>query len=93
MNYYPFHFWPFWPALFTLLALIFVLDIILRALSLWRAARASQTAWFIALLILNTAGILPLIYLLFFAKEPLFEASAAKVVKKAKPKSKTGSKK
>jgi len=93
MNYYPFHFWPFWPALFTLLMLVFVLDIILRAVSLWRAARANQTAWFIALLILNTIGILPLIYLLFFAKEPLLEASEKKVAKKAKPKSKTGSQK
>jgi uncharacterized membrane protein len=83
LNNYPFQFWPFWPALFTLLALVFVLDLVLRAVSLWRAARASQTAWFIALLILNTVGILPLIYLLFFAKEPLFEMSETKAAKKS----------
>jgi hypothetical protein len=33
-------------------------------LALWRSARAGQSVWFVVLLIVNTAGILPAIYLL-----------------------------
>ena len=40
--------------------------ILFKGLALWQSARHSQKWWFIALLILNTVGILPLIYLFFF---------------------------
>ena len=40
--------------------------ILFKGLALWQSARHSQKWWFIALLILNTIGILPLIYLFFF---------------------------
>lgn len=46
-----------------------VLDIILKGITLWRAARNSQKGWFVVLLIVNSAGILPMIYLLFFDKK------------------------
>lgn len=39
-------------------------DLVWRGLALWRSARWQQKGWFVALLILNTAGILPIIYLL-----------------------------
>lgn len=78
INNYPFEFTPFWPAFVTLFVFIFLVDFVLRALSLWRAARANQSIWFIALLIFNTIGILPLIYLLFFSKEPLVERERAR---------------
>lgn len=45
------------------------LDIILKGITLWRAARNSRKGWFVALLIVNSAGILPIIYLLFFDKK------------------------
>lgn len=47
-------------------AFIFLLiwELIWKGLALWRAARIRQPYWFIALLILNTAGIFPIIYLL-----------------------------
>lgn len=76
---YPFGFWPFWPAFITLIGLVMVLDIVLRGVALWRAARANQTLWFIAILIFNTLGILPLIYLLFFAPESPWSSRAAAV--------------
>ena len=72
MPEYSFHFWPFWPAVITFFGFFFLLDLCLRAVALWRAARANHLAWFIALLIFNTVGVLPLIYLLFFAEEKLF---------------------
>jgi hypothetical protein len=54
-----------------LFSLLFI-DIILRVLSLWRAARDNQKLWFLALLCLNTMGILPIVYLLFFAKDAIY---------------------
>ncbi|MFX4261379.1 DUF5652 family protein [Pelotomaculum propionicicum] len=44
-------------------------SIIWKALALWHAARNSQLAWYIVLIIINTAGILEIIYLLFFRRK------------------------
>lgn len=49
--------------------LIIILDLVLRGMSLWKSARSEQKGWFIALLVLNTLGILPIIYLVFFQKK------------------------
>jgi hypothetical protein len=57
--------------IFTISAiLLFILAVGLLALkgySLWIAARRDDKGWFVALLILNTVGILELIYLYFIA--------------------------
>jgi Family of unknown function (DUF5652) len=53
-----------WGWIGALIVLITIVDLILRGLALWRSARAGQSGWFVALLIVNTAGILPAIYLL-----------------------------
>lgn len=50
-----------------ILVLIFF-DLIVRGMALYRAARNGQKYWFVALLIFNTVGILPLIYLLGYSK-------------------------
>lgn len=39
-----------------------------KGLALWRAARNGQKGWFVVLLIVNTAGILEIVYLLFFSE-------------------------
>ncbi|MFT4071268.1 MAG: DUF5652 family protein [Dysgonamonadaceae bacterium] len=49
---------PFWVWLLALW------DIIWKLLALWRSARNNHLIWFILLFILNTVGILPLIYIL-----------------------------
>jgi hypothetical protein len=41
-----------------------ILDLVLRGFALWRAARRGQKVWFIALLVVNSLGILPGIYLM-----------------------------
>lgn len=43
-----------------------------KGLALWRAAKNDQRNWFIAILIVNTVGILEIIYLGWFAKEKRF---------------------
>lgn len=44
-----------------------------RGLGLWHAGKNRQKSWFIALFVLNTIGILPIIYLFFFSKTPLMK--------------------
>ena len=54
----------------VLLVCIAVFDWVLKAIGMWKAARRTQTAWFVCLLIFNTAGILPIIYFLTGGKKP-----------------------
>jgi hypothetical protein len=49
-----------------LLLILVAVTITLKGYALWYAARAEQLYWFIALLVVNTAGILEIVYLLFF---------------------------
>ncbi len=65
MWYYP-HYLLWW---FPLLIPLVIVDVILKAIGAWKAARNNQLTWFIFILIINTAGILPLIYILFFQKK------------------------
>lgn len=37
--------------------------------ALWRAARNNSVPWFVALLVLNTAGILDILYIFVFGKK------------------------
>ena len=41
----------------------------IKGWALWRAARREEKGWFIALLIVNTAGILELIYIFGISKD------------------------
>jgi len=43
--------------------------IVWKGIALWHAARNSQLVWYIALLIVNTVGILEILYLVFFRKK------------------------
>ncbi len=57
-----------------------VWEIVLKGFGLWHAARCSQKWWFVAMLIFNTLGILPIVYLIWFrtdARTPAHESSAA----------------
>ncbi|MCR4333464.1 MAG: DUF5652 family protein [Patescibacteria group bacterium] len=69
MHYYPFYS-PFAPellvALIPLLAIVAIWTVIIKGFALWYAARGSQKWWFIALLFINTLGILEIVYLLWF---------------------------
>jgi len=52
--------------LFTVIALW---TSVWEGLALWKAAMRREKNWFIALLILNVAGILPILYLFLFNDE------------------------
>jgi methionyl-tRNA synthetase len=49
----------FWPVIIPLL----VWSIIWKGLALWHAGRKGQPWWFVIFLVVNTAGILEIIYL------------------------------
>ena len=51
--------------LWVLIAAIAIWTITLKGFALWHSARNYQRGWFIALLVINTFGILELIYLIW----------------------------
>lgn len=53
----------------ALFGLLVVWELIWKGIALWRSGRNRQPAWFIVMLILNTAGILEILYLLFFQRD------------------------
>ncbi len=52
--------------IFVLLA---IWELAWKGLALWRAAGLRQSGWFVAILILNTFGVLPILYLYVFSKK------------------------
>lgn len=56
-----------------------------KGLALWKAARNDERYWYIAILIINTMGILEIAYLFLFAKQKFVLVSDKP---KAKPKKK-----
>ncbi|HVB20270.1 MAG TPA: DUF5652 family protein [Candidatus Paceibacterota bacterium] len=66
------HYEPFYSPLtigavfLPLLIIIALWTIVLKGYALWYAARGGQKWWFIALLVINTLGILEIIYLIWF---------------------------
>jgi hypothetical protein len=58
------------PAGFALL--IFVLAVwsaVWKGIALWKAARNGSKVWYVVMLVVNTAGILEIIYIFFFSKK------------------------
>ncbi|MDP3875332.1 MAG: DUF5652 family protein [bacterium] len=51
-----------------LIALAIVWTLVWKGLALWRSAELRQKYWFIAILLINTLGILEIIYLFLIAK-------------------------
>jgi methionyl-tRNA synthetase len=49
--------------------LLIVWTIIWKGIALWKSARNQSLAWFIVLLIVNTLGILEIIYIFAFSKK------------------------
>lgn len=52
--------WIFWPIIFW--------SLFWKGIALWRAARKNQKPWFVAFLVINSLGILEIIYLFVFGK-------------------------
>jgi hypothetical protein len=56
------------------IVVVAIWDGVWKLIALWKSARHEQLAWFICLAIFNTAGILPILYILFFQKTAVSDA-------------------
>ena len=62
---------PFFPNLFAMLlvtSLVLMWTMVWKGVALWRAGRNAHLVWFIALFIVNTLGILEIIYIFAFSQ-------------------------
>ncbi|MFY9463000.1 MAG: DUF5652 family protein [Candidatus Sungiibacteriota bacterium] len=62
-------------AIFFILLLVW--SLVWKGLALWRAARLGRKRWFIAILTINTFGILEILYLFVFSKKSKMSAQEA----------------
>jgi hypothetical protein len=51
------------------IAVALIWTLVWKGLALWRSATLRQKGWFIAMLVINTLGILEIIYLFLIAKK------------------------
>jgi len=72
----------------TGLGLLVLWTLLWKGLALWKSARNDQRYWFVALLVLNTAGILDILYLFVFANHKLKLVSEEPVKKSPSRKTK-----
>lgn len=56
-------------AMIVLLFILMVWTLIWKGWALWQAARQGSKVWFVVLLIVNTVGILDILYIFVFARK------------------------
>lgn len=56
-------------ALMPWIGVIMIWDMIWKGIALWKAGRHNQLGWYLCVLVFNTIGILPIVYLAFFQKK------------------------
>jgi methionyl-tRNA synthetase len=54
-------------ALIPLMIIVALWTVAIKGYALWHAARSNQKWWFIAILVINTLGILEVVYLIWFS--------------------------
>lgn len=52
-----------------LFILLLIWTLIWKGIALWKAARLGEKKWFIALFILNTVGVLEILYIYYFSEK------------------------
>lgn len=69
------------PHLYYPLTFLVVWSLAWKGYGLWKAAKNHHTAWFVAILLLNTAGVLEILYIYVFSKK----GGAAKMMTETSP--------
>lgn len=67
-----------------LLIIILIWIVIWKAIALWKAARKGSWLWFVILLLVNTLGILEILYIFLFSKINLEKSSRPSKKKRRK---------
>ncbi len=82
MNFFQNYRWvPYWTlfapglafGLGVLFALAVVWSLVWKGLALWKAAKEGNKVWFVVMLVVNTLGILEILYIYVFSKKPGFK--------------------
>lgn len=55
--------------LVAIIPFVLIWSLVWKGLALWKAAHEESKPWFVALLVVNTAGILEILYIFVFAKK------------------------
>lgn len=53
----------------TWMSIMLVWSLVWKAWALWKSARAGEKVWFGALLVINTVGLLEILYIFYFSKQ------------------------
>lgn len=56
------------PIFFWGMGFWFVWDLVWKGLAMWKAAKRNEPWWFVALMLINSVGILPIAYLLVWCR-------------------------
>jgi len=57
------------PKVQIVLIMLIVWELVWKGIALWKASKNNSKPWFIALLAINTVGILPIVYIFYFSKK------------------------
>ena len=52
---------------------VIVWEMVWKVIAMWKAGRNNHLGWFICIAIINTVGILPIIYLIMYKKKEAVE--------------------
>ncbi len=66
-----------------LIVIIMLWSLVWKLLALWKSARNNHLVWFIVMAVVNTVGILPILYIFVFSKSKS-KKTAKKPAKKKK---------
>ena len=67
-----------------LFVMIMLWSLAWKLVALWKSARKNHLAWFIVMAVINTVGILPILYIFVFSKLKYNKPAAKKSPKKKK---------
>jgi Family of unknown function (DUF5652) len=55
--------------LFPVIIILTIWEVIWKIVGMWKSARNNHVAWFICIAVINTIGILPIVYILINRKK------------------------
>ena len=57
-------------ALIVFIIVITVWELVWKLIGMWKAGKNNQLTWFIVMGLINSVGIIPIVYIIFFQKKP-----------------------
>ncbi len=59
---------------------VIIISLILKGFALWRASKNDHALWFIVILVINTLGILDILYLFYFSQKDFTQKIDRKIL-------------